>query len=350
MTVDLNLATSQLGGDAQGDILNTIEGVFGAAVGGNVLTGTATNNVFAGGLAADTITGGGGVDTIDYSRSASGVTVNLTSGSYAGGEAQGDVVTGMTNVTGSATGANALTGDGSANLLIGGAGADTLSGAGGNDTLYAGRNIVSNGGFEAGGTGGTNLLGGQWYAPWGFSNQVAGSSSEGSQSLAIGGPTPNQSNGVAQNLTTVIGQTYTLVFDAMDPGTNAGTVTVGGQAYAINAPTSGFATNVITFTATSTTSSVLFAQTAAGGAVSDLYVDNVRVIDDTANNQLDGGAGLDTLIGGAGADTLIGGAGADLLIGGGGSTSPATRPRPRASPSISRSPPARAAAMRPAMS
>ncbi|WP_425353030.1 beta strand repeat-containing protein, partial [Alsobacter soli] len=150
VTVDLRLATSQSGGDAAGDILSGIENVVGSATGAskltgdanaNVLTGGAGQDTLSGGAGADTLVGGAGVDTADYAASSAGVSVDLGAASQTGGDAQGDVLVGIENVTGSATAANWLKGDATANVLTGGAGADTLIGGAGADTLVGGAGI-----------------------------------------------------------------------------------------------------------------------------------------------------------------------------------------------------------------
>ncbi len=98
--------------------------------------------------------GGTGIDTEIFSNSTSGVNVNMATGS--GGEAQGDTLSGIENITGSAH-ANTLTGDSGANDILSGAagndrldrgaGDDTLLGSDGDDTLIGGSgNDVLSGG------------------------------------------------------------------------------------------------------------------------------------------------------------------------------------------------------------
>ena len=85
---------------------------------------------------ADNIDGGTGNNTASYVGSAAAVTVNLTTGVNTGGDAAGDILTNIQNLTGSAN-ADALTGNTSANIFIGGAGADVLTGgAGADDFVY----------------------------------------------------------------------------------------------------------------------------------------------------------------------------------------------------------------------
>src|SRR3546814_2851128 len=50
---------------------------------------------------SDILTGGNGTDTAIYSGSPAGVDVNLASGTGHGGDAEGDTLTGVENVTGS---------------------------------------------------------------------------------------------------------------------------------------------------------------------------------------------------------------------------------------------------------
>ncbi|MCZ6812603.1 MAG: calcium-binding protein, partial [Alphaproteobacteria bacterium] len=100
----------------------------------DTLTGDAGANVLEGGAGADTLDGAAGTDTASYSGSGVGVTVSLATGTGSGGDAQGDTLTGIENLTGSAFD-DSLTGDANANTLDGGAGLDTLIGGDGDDIL-----------------------------------------------------------------------------------------------------------------------------------------------------------------------------------------------------------------------
>ncbi len=133
IAVSVNLATrSMTGGDAEGDDVSGFEQVRGTAF-ADVIVGDATANIVEGGAGADRLSGGDGIDTLDYSRSAALVQVNLQTGLGQGGDAQGDVVDSFETVLGSVF-ADVLTGDGGTNLLIGGQGGDTLDGGDGVDT------------------------------------------------------------------------------------------------------------------------------------------------------------------------------------------------------------------------
>ncbi len=105
--------------------------------GNDKLYGGTGNDTLIGGAGADLLDGGAGTDLASYAASTAGVSVNLTTGLGAGGDAAGDTLTGIENVTGSAFD-DTLTGDSGANVLDGGAGNDLLDGGAGNDSLYGG--------------------------------------------------------------------------------------------------------------------------------------------------------------------------------------------------------------------
>ncbi|MFC5360260.1 calcium-binding protein [Azospirillum himalayense] len=90
-----------------------------------------------GGAGADTLEGGTGIDTASYAAAAGPVAVDLAAEAGTAGDAAGDVLLGIENLTGSSL-ADTLRGDDGANLLDGGAGDDSLSGGTGNDTLIGG--------------------------------------------------------------------------------------------------------------------------------------------------------------------------------------------------------------------
>jgi glucose/arabinose dehydrogenase len=135
--VSVNLLTGLgSGGDAQGDILGGIENIVGSAF-NDTLTGDNGGNALDGRSGADTLIGGPGVDTADYSASAAAVSVSLLTGLGSGGDAQGDILSGIENIVGSAFN-DTLTGDNGSNALDGRSGNDTLNGGRGNDTLTGG--------------------------------------------------------------------------------------------------------------------------------------------------------------------------------------------------------------------
>ena len=92
----------------------------------NVITGNTGNNVLAGLGGADTLIGNSGTDTATYAASLAGVTVSLATGTGTGGDAEGDTLSNIENLTGSGLN-DTLEGDGGNNVLVGGAGTDTAS-------------------------------------------------------------------------------------------------------------------------------------------------------------------------------------------------------------------------------
>jgi Ca2+-binding RTX toxin-like protein len=118
-----------------GATLRSIENLIGTSA-IDTLTGDAGDNVIQGRGAGDTLDGGANGaagDTLSYSNSTSGVTVNIATNTASGGDAQGDVISGFENIIGSSQ-QDVLTAGAGNNVLSGGAGADTLNGGTDNDT------------------------------------------------------------------------------------------------------------------------------------------------------------------------------------------------------------------------
>ena len=135
VTVDLSTGTTS-GGDAADDIIDSIESVVGSAF-ADRLTGDAGANYLMGMAGGDTIDGGAGVDMANYAFSPSRVQVDLFTGATQGGDAVGDVLTGIENLSGSPFN-DELSGDAEDNYLLGGDGNDQLSGDLGDDVLTGG--------------------------------------------------------------------------------------------------------------------------------------------------------------------------------------------------------------------
>jgi hypothetical protein len=131
-------------GNDSGTVGNyTFAGFANLSGGSTSTTGSSVFQFGAGGSLNGTITGGLGTNTLDYSRYAGGVYVNLQTLTATGTEG----VAGIQNVTGSAGGGDILVGDGGNNTLtelagnnivIGGGGGDTLTAGSGSDILIAG--------------------------------------------------------------------------------------------------------------------------------------------------------------------------------------------------------------------
>ncbi|WP_293566844.1 calcium-binding protein [Phaeodactylibacter sp.] len=157
--IDGYIGNDEIEGGSGNDI------IYGGA-GSNVLNGGSGDDQITGGSGYDYISGGEGADVIDggdglsdaarYQDSTAGVNVNLTTGLGFGGEAEGDIITNIERIYGSAYD-DVLTGDAGDNRLYANSGADILNGGAGNDLLYAhyaGADILN------GGAGDDTLYGG----------------------------------------------------------------------------------------------------------------------------------------------------------------------------------------------
>ncbi len=301
VTVDL-VSGAGHGGDAEGDRLTQIENLTGSALadrltagaGTNVLTGGAADDALHGGAGADVLDGGDGIDQADYRGSAAAVTVDLLAHTAAGGDAEGDTLTGIENLFGSSLDDH-LTGDDGRTILGGGNGADTLVGNGGDDALAgeAGDDSLDGGiGSDRliGGAGGDTIHGG-------VGNDLVDAGSEndqvfgeaGNDSLA-GGAGDDRLEGGDGN-------------DVLDGGAGADTLAGGA----------GIDTILYAASATGVTVSL-----ATGTAEGDGFSGIEQVMGSAFADTLTGDAGANTLWGLDGDDVLTGGGGGDLLKGGAG--------------------------------
>src|SRR5215510_1614154 len=112
---------------------DTLYGTGGA----DTINGLGGDDTLKGFGGADILDGGAGIDTVFYGDSRTGVTVNLATGRGSGGDAEGDTLISIEDVTGSEQADN-LWGDDGINDLNGMGGNDTLKGFGGNDFLEGG--------------------------------------------------------------------------------------------------------------------------------------------------------------------------------------------------------------------
>ncbi|GAO78258.1 MULTISPECIES: hypothetical protein [unclassified Sphingopyxis] len=156
VSIDLQTGASS-GADAEGDRFDGVERFIGTNF-ADTLVGDGGDQILVGGAGSDRIDGAGGFDIAVYSNSALGVKVNLATGAMSGGDAQGDSLSGIEGVVGSAF-ADALTGDVNANRLEGGAGNDILDGGAGADAMIGGEGddsyVIDNEGDQV-----TELVGG----------------------------------------------------------------------------------------------------------------------------------------------------------------------------------------------
>ncbi len=279
--VTVNLAdNTAVGGHAQGDTFTGIENIAGSgyediltgdsganelygAGGNDELRGGADNDALEGGPGADRLDGGGGPDWVVYLRSDTGVTVDLYNNTVAGGHAEGDVISGIENIAGSAL-PDVLTGDDSANELAGNGGADELRGNGGDDVL-------------AGGAGADRLDGGAGADTLSYRLSVAGVRVDLAAGTAAGGYAEGDTFTGMENVT---GSGYR---DSLTGDAGANRLEGAGGDDALH-----------------------------GGAGADV------LHGDGGNDELHGGVDKDQLFGGAGADSLYGDDGDDELEGGAG--------------------------------
>ena len=341
--VVVNLGTGfRAGGDAGGDVFDSIEGLEGSAfddilvgstgndilIGGagqDTLRGQAGDDVLRGGPGVDALVGGAGLDIASYAGSAARVVINLATGFRSGGDAAGDVFDSVEGLEGSALN-DILVGSGDNNILIGGDGRDTLRGEAGEDTLrggagadaliggagwdiasYAGsaaRVVINLGsGFRSGGdAAGDSFDGIEGLEGTAFNDILVGS---GDNNILIGGDGRDALRGAAGDDTLRGG-----------PGGDA----LVGDAGSDIASYAGSAARVVINLGSGFRS--------GGDAAGDSF-DGIEGLEGSAFNDvlvggggddiLRGGDGRDTLRGGLGDDVLEGGPGVDALVGGGGS-------------------------------
>ncbi|HEX8525763.1 M10 family metallopeptidase C-terminal domain-containing protein, partial [Allosphingosinicella sp.] len=122
--------TQSPGADVQGTAGDDLlEGTFR----NEVMTGIGGGDVLRGSPGADRLDGGAGVDLADYSASPQAVTIDLSTRSGLGGDAEGDELISIERLTGSAF-SDRLIGGVDADRFDGGAGADVMQGRAGADT------------------------------------------------------------------------------------------------------------------------------------------------------------------------------------------------------------------------
>jgi Ca2+-binding RTX toxin-like protein len=287
---------------------NALDNYILGNAGKNALDGGSGNDTLEGGTGADTLAGGLGTDMASYANSSAAVTVNLGAGTGSGGDAQGDVLSGIENLAGSVFG-DTLTGDAGDNRIDGGRGADVMAGGAGNDTYMVDNagdvvteaassgtdtieatinytlaanveNLVLTGTVDLNGTGN------------GLNNQITGN--DGSNRLD-GGAGADTLIGGKGNDTYVVDSLSDVVTELADDATNKyGTDTV--EASVNNYVLAGNVENLTLIGS---------AVTGTGNALA-----NVITGTDVANTLI-GDVGDDTLIGGKGGDSLQGGTGND---------------------------------------
>jgi Ca2+-binding RTX toxin-like protein len=353
--------------------------LFGGA-GNDSLFGGGNNDLLDGGTGADILDGGSGNDTASYAASEAAVIVSLLTNTGSGGDAQGDVLSSIENLVGSAfgdsltgnTGSNTLTGGGGDDALFGGAGNDALFGGLGNDTLVggSGSDVIDGGtgidvadygtssagvnvnlltGTGSGGdAGGDTLTGVEDLIGSAFADVLTGN--DGANVLT--GGTGNDSLFGGRGDDTLAGGAGADVLnggegmDFLDYSASGAAISIN---LASNTATGGDATgdqlqgvDGIIGTAFNDTLIGFNNQGVAGDIYTNIFFggggsdfidgagsndvlyggnDNDTVVGGTGTDQLFGDDGADQLFGGTDSDTLFGGTGADTLFGGDGADS-----------------------------
>ena len=288
VTVNIALNTAS-GGDATGDTIFNFENLIGSAF-VDVLTGTAGDNVLRGGAGADTLSGGANTaagDTVSYEGSSLGISINLATNTAQAGDAQGDIISGFENVTGSSFG-DQLVGDGNANVLRGGSGNDLFVGGLGADTMIGGADldVVDYSSFITGVA--VNLTLGT--GPGGdIISEIENMTGSAFGDVLIGDNGANTMRGGLGNDFFVAGNGADLLIGGAD-----------NDEVSYETATTGVFVNLITGTG------------ANGGVLQQ--IENIR--GSAFGDVLQGDNGANTIRGLAGNDYIIAGNGADLIIGG----------------------------------
>lgn len=310
--------------------------------------GSNGNDRFVNGIAGDSIYGGLGVDTLDYSQFAGGISVTMSltvgqAGSGTGGDSIYDVenvdgtgfadaISGsnLANTLNGAAGDDTLNGYGGDDILVGGAGNDTLNGGTGNDTFYveSAGDVV----LEANGEGSDRVIASLNYA------LATGSAVERLEAADASATTALQLTGnefgnviignAGNNVLTGGGGDDALAGAGGDDMLIGGTgndsffvdsttdVVIENQGEGIDRIAASVSLTLEAGQSIERLEAIVLSSTDAvnfgGNEIANTIVGNNGV------NVLDGRAGNDDLIGAGGNDVLIGGTGNDAAYGGSG--------------------------------
>ncbi len=280
-----------------------------AGAGTNTIDGGTGDDTFIGGAGADAFEGGSGQDNIDYSNSGAAVTVDLSTSSLSGGDADNDTILGgIDGIIGSDFD-DVLTGfdaegtdptDTFTNELFGGAGDDVITGLGGDDRLDGGADddeLYGGAGDDSisGGTGSDTLEGGL-----GADELFGGADDD--DILTGGGDTAEGGSG---------DDVFTV--DASDPSTDAITIIGGETGEDLSDPTNGGDGDVLDLS-DQTADLTVNLSAPEDGTVEGLNAD----VNFTEIENIELGSGDDTVTGSAGNDTIGLGEGADTIDAGAG--------------------------------
>jgi Ca2+-binding RTX toxin-like protein len=250
--------------------------------GNNKLTGGLGDDCFVASLGTDAFNGGGGVNTADFSKIDSALTIDLAAGTAKTrtGTSINDTLSSIQNVIGG-TAADSIKGDAGDNVFTGGRGTDSMDGGTGSDTY------------------------------------VFNSSEERTDTAEINDSGTTGTDTVLFTSTTA-GQTLTLF--GGDKGIEV--VSIGKQAGQYNYIWSDGTTNNYNpedgSTGTGSTALNIDASAVLNGLTIQGNDGDNNIKGSKQDNIIYGGNGVDTINGGAGNDQIFGGLGNDILTGGAG--------------------------------
>ncbi len=281
----------------------------------------------------DILAGGAGIDTVSYEDSSAAVQISLESGTAFGGDAEGDVLTGIENVIGSAFN-DYIRGDTGDNVLWGGAGDDELLGYVGDDVFMGGPGADR----HMGGDGVNRIdysasdaavdvnidlergLGG--HAEGDYIEKTDNVTGSAFNDMLVGDRDVNVLDGGAGNdiLSGAAGNDVLIGGDGddlLDGGTGDDTLIGGAGADTL---TGGAGIDQVDYSGSNAGIDVdLFTEDGFGGHAEGDFLEQVEdVIGSAFNDEIAGDIGTNTLHGGAGDDLLWGGEGNDFLFGGAG--------------------------------
>ena len=318
--VSINLQTgASSGGDAEGDRFDGVERFIGTSF-ADTIVGDGADQILVGGAAGDRLDGAGGFDIAVYAGSAAGVKVNLATSILSGGDAQGDSISGIEGLVGSAF-ADTLTGDANVNRIEGGGGNDALDGGAGADVMIGGEGndsyVVDNAGdqvAEAVG-GGVDIV---------RTTLSSLTLADGVEDLSYVG-----SGGFSGTGNALDNSLYGKAADDALYGLDGDDKLVGGAG--ADLLDGGAGRDQVDYTKSAAITVNLVTNVNHGGeaegdrlvgieiVIGSNYSDSITGSDDPlAGDILYGRGGGDLLVGGAGDDQLDGGSGNDLLRGGAG--------------------------------
>ena len=291
-------------GTADADVISALGGndTIDGAGGDDIINGNDGDDIILGSAGADSITGGEGFDTVDYSNSASGITLG-GGGALTGGDAEGDTISGVEVIIGSDFGDSFRLRSGVIEYR-GGGGNDSaffsntndrvFDGGDGNDTLTldVNSNDTHTGIFDGGAGQDVLAIGG--FGGTTFFEDMTDSTVTGFETLDFLG-------NVDDYTITFLAEQFT--FGRVRNRQDTGGVTIN----ILMGDSTTFDLSGVTFERSTPELEDFF----IFGDADDETITG-SILADTIN----GGDGADRLEGGAGNDTLNGEAGADRLIGG----------------------------------